>query len=584
MRHVQAHDPLAPLKAAAKLAQKQGVANDPLAWAKLTLPDVKFWSKQLEIITAVDQHSRVAVRACHDSSKSFTAAVIAARWLDTHPAGSARVITTAPTGTQVRAILWVEINQLHEQADLPGRVNQTEWWLGSYLAGIGRKPADYNPAAFQGLHARFPLIIIDEAAGVPTAIIEAAETLATNINAKILMIGNPDDPSSLFADIHANPAKHGYHTIKIAAWDTPNFSGEVVDPLLNEVLLSKEWVETRRTAWGIDHPFWLSKVEAEFPPIDTNSVIKLHDLIAARVPYAERQVSAGVTTNPASASAPFATPVVTDLPFAAVAPSTVTSSADAKPPLGYQGGTPGVVSSATMPFQPGMGRWTVLGVDVAGSESGDETIARLILPANVPTNEARFRSNDPEKVAHFIYTQILTTNPDKLIIDSIGVGFGIIGLVRKLIADAAARVWSTATGHAPVVEGFNGAARSNQPDIYGNQRAELWWETRLLFQQGKVDTSGTDNLETLEAQLIAPRYKIEHGKIWVESKKDIKQRIGRSPDNADAFLYALWDAINSGVVSVATPPPNQVVATRHSFLGMRNNPLAHAARLRNRRG
>jgi hypothetical protein len=117
MRHVQAHDPLAPLKAAAKLAQKQGVANDPLAWAKLTLPDVKFWSKQLEIITAVDQHSRVAVRACHDSSKSFTAAVIAARWLDTHPAGSARVITTAPTGTQVRAILWVEINRRSSDLD-----------------------------------------------------------------------------------------------------------------------------------------------------------------------------------------------------------------------------------------------------------------------------------------------------------------------------------------------------------------------------------------------------------------------------------------------------------------------------------
>jgi hypothetical protein len=557
---IESHDPLAPLRAASKQARKLTVSDDPLGWASLTLPHITFWSKQVEIMEAVDQHSRVAVRACHDSSKSFTASVIASRWLDTHPLGQARVITTAPTATQVRGILWVEINQLHEAADLPGRVNQTEWWIGSYLAGIGRKPADYNPAAFQGLHARYPLIIIDEASGVPTAIIEAAETLATNVNAKILMIGNPDDPSSMFADIHNNPAKHGYHTIKISAWDTPNFTGEPVSQLLHEVLLSKEWVENRRKAWGEDHPFWLSKVEAEFPSIDTKSVIKLHDLVAARVPYAERQ--SGESQSP---------PL---LPL------------DVTP--GTTGNTqPHARVTTTHPdvgLLPGL---RVLGVDVAGSDDGDETVCRLILPQNRPTTEHRFRSSDPEQVAEFIFNTILATYPDKVVVDSVGVGFGIIGLVRHRITErtkSSAASWATSTRRPPIVEGFNGAEQANQFKLYVNKRAELWWEARLLFQRGQVDTSQADDLENLEAQLVVPRYTINKGRIQVEAKADLKSRLGRSPDNADAFLYGIWEAINSSTMVIAKPPQTFMPNMRSaSTFSQRHSQTARSARIPVRR-
>src|SRR6516164_2927713 len=128
------HDMRAAVREAAEQARRQArslaLAGDPVGWASDL--DVLLWSKQQEIMLALEAHDRVAVRSCHDSGKSFVAAVIAARWLDTHPHGQARVITTAPTMTQVRGILWVEINQLHERASLPGRVNQTEWWIGSY--------------------------------------------------------------------------------------------------------------------------------------------------------------------------------------------------------------------------------------------------------------------------------------------------------------------------------------------------------------------------------------------------------------------------------------------------------------------
>jgi hypothetical protein len=529
MKQPKSLDADAPFRQAIKQAQKATQINDPLNWVQTALPSVYLWSKQREILEALTVHNRVAVRACHDSSKSFTAAIAAARWLDVHPIGQARVITTAPTAMQVKGILWVELNQLHANYDLPGRMNQTEWWIGSYLAGVGRKPSDYNPAAFQGMHARYMLIIIDEASGVPNALIDAAETLATNVHARILMIGNPDDPASLFAQIHNDPIKHGYHTIKISAWDTPNFTDEgnpdKQDPItgrpfpneLREVLLSTEWVEARRKAWGEQHPFWLSKVEAEFPPIDTSSVIKLHDLIKARIPFSER-----ANKPPSEVSA---------------IPQT----------------------SAT-----------VLGVDVAGSDTGDETVIRLVTThsntsttnnihqLHKPTVEWRARTADPIEVTDHIVRAIITTMPSQVIIDSIGVGFGILASVKQHEA-----IQSLPANKQPTITGFN-ASQAPHSKEYGNQRAELWWTARTLFQDGMIDTSQADNQMDLEAQLLQPRYFIKKGKIWIEAKEDIKSRIGRSPDNADAFLYALWPSMRSTQIAITPPPRNVQLYQRHS--------------------
>lgn len=512
----------APFHMAKHQALKAANINDPLNWVRIALPGVQLWSKQHEILTSLNEHHRVAVRSCHDSGKSFIASVAAARWLDVHPAGSARVITTAPTAMQVKGILWVEINMLKQAYDLPGRTNQTEWWIGSYLAGVGRKPSDYNPAAFSGLHARYPLIIIDEASGVTPGMIDAVETLATNINARILMIGNPDDPSSTFAKIHEDPQKYGYHTIRISAWDTPNFTDEGQDPdfpdVLREVLLSPEWVEQRRKAWGEQHPFWLSKVEAEFPPIDTMSVIKLTDIVKARVPYSERPTPTG--TNP-----------------------TGTNGAD-------------TTHNATQ------NNIIALGVDVAGSDQGDETILRLVMPGNIPTIEWALRSSDPVLVADFIVSAIIQARPNKVVIDSIGVGFGIIGSVRShpAIAEQPPML-------RPSIIGFNASQSANDKQ-YGNARAKLWWGTRMLFQAGKIDTSQADNQMELEAQLLQPRYHIDKGKIYIEAKEDIKKRIGRSPDNADAFLYALHATMASTTLEIAPQPRNTILATRHNHAAM----------------
>ena len=151
-----------PLAAAALRHRRSLAPPDPVAWVERRLGE-HLWSKQAEIARSVAAHLRTAVQSCHGSGKSYTAARVAAWWLDSHTPGDAFVVSTAPTYSQVRAILWREIGRAHAKGHLIGRVNQSEWWIGDEIVGFGRKPSDYNHEAFQGIHAAAVLVLIDEA-------------------------------------------------------------------------------------------------------------------------------------------------------------------------------------------------------------------------------------------------------------------------------------------------------------------------------------------------------------------------------------------------------------------------------------
>jgi hypothetical protein len=218
---------------------------------------------------------------------------VAAWWLDVHEPGEAFVVTSAPTYAQVRAVLWRYIRRLHKKAGLPGRVNQTEWHIDDELVAFGRKPADHDEAAFQGIHARRVLVILDEACGIPEALWIAADSLTTNPGCVILAIGNPDDPTAHFATI-CDP-NSGWHVIRISAFDSPNLTGEEVPDDLAELLISEAWVDEKRDEWGEDNPIYQAKVEGDFPTQHPLSVVRVADVQACRltdltIPYADEQL------------------------------------------------------------------------------------------------------------------------------------------------------------------------------------------------------------------------------------------------------------------------------------------------------
>lgn len=276
--------------------RRQRWADNPDVWAEEKLGDV-LWSGQREILLSVARNRKTAAATCHEIGKSYDAAIVAAWWLDTHKAGDAFVVTTAPTNVQVKAILWKEIGRAKERGNLAGRVNTVEWKMmvgqREEIVGMGRKPSDYSPAAFQGIHAPYVLLLVDEANGVRGPLWDALDSLMANDDSKVLEIGNPDDPSGEFYE-HCKPGS-GYSVIHIGAFDSPNFTGESMPPKVLKQLIGRTYVEEKRIKWApswkwVDgkgkecakekgvrcvpppdgkmedtHPFWQSKVLGQFP-------------------------------------------------------------------------------------------------------------------------------------------------------------------------------------------------------------------------------------------------------------------------------------------------------------------------------
>ena len=108
-------------------------------------------------------------------------------------------------------------------------------------------------------------------------------------------------------------------------------------------------------------------------------------------------------------------------------------------------------------------------------------------------------------------------------VDSIGVGKGAY--------DALAR-----DGY-PVMPMIGGARPEDEMGNYRNQRAEIYWHLRKLLQEGRVNLP---DFPEMVNELGSIRYsQTASGKtIQVESKTEIKKRLGRSPDRADALVYA----------------------------------------------
>ena len=218
------------------------------------------------------RHLYLAGRSMVPTHNSWTAGMLAAWWIDTHPVGEAIVVSTAPTYKQVHAVLWEEIRKQHRIGGLDGTVNLAdEWTINAQLVGMGRKPADHDAHGFQGIHRRYVLVIIDEACGVPANIYTAVEAITTNADCRILAIGNPDDPNTEFGAI-CKPGS-GWNVIRVRSQDSPNFTGEDVPDALRHLLPTPEWVEDAAKRWGVDSPLYTSKVEGEFPEVGDNTLI-----------------------------------------------------------------------------------------------------------------------------------------------------------------------------------------------------------------------------------------------------------------------------------------------------------------------
>lgn len=93
-----------------------------------------------------------------------------------------------------------------------------------------------------------------------------------------------------------------------------------------------------------------------------------------------------------------------------------------------------------------------------------------------------------------------------------------------------------ASGYSPYAIQFDDK-RSCSPQ-YFNIRAQMWWEMAKWVKTGCLP-----NIPEMVAELATPTYFYSSGKIQIEAKDQVKVRLGRSPDLADALAltFALPD-------------------------------------------
>lgn len=243
---------------------------DPVFFAREVL-GVSLWSRQREIIRSVRDNPRTAVKSCHGSGKSFVSAVTLAWFLWCHP--NSIVATTAPTYRQVEKVLWAEVRQLYRAArrrgfPLPGRLLGAEVKLDDKWFAFGFSTDD--PDRFQGLHADYILVILDEASGIHPDLWGGIEGVLAGGHARLLSIGNPTDPTSQFAREYASLPAGAKFTI--SAFDTPNLKA---GRSIYRGLIQPDWVEDKRRRWGERSPLWQARVLGDFPDQGTDTLFPL---------------------------------------------------------------------------------------------------------------------------------------------------------------------------------------------------------------------------------------------------------------------------------------------------------------------
>ncbi len=92
---------------------------------------------------------------------------------------------------------------------------------------------------------------------------------------------------------------------------------------------------------------------------------------------------------------------------------------------------------------------------------------------------------------------------------------------------------------------------------FTNKRSALWWRFRDLLNPVNGQRVELPPDKALEAELCAPTYKLMANGIKVESKDDIKKRLGRSTDRADAVIMAA-ERFNTLVVKGVITPKYRV--------------------------
>lgn len=435
--------------------------RDPVAYASDVL-GIRLWDKQAEIACAmVPENARVAVRSGHKCGKSTLAVVISYWYYDTFE--DARVQLTAPTDRQVNGILWRDLRRAYQKALIsPGGGPPHD------LARSGLKAPDFREivgftarAAEDAAGVSGPRILycVDESSGVHDRIYEAIHGNLGGGDGRILAISNPTRREGWFFDAFHDQSAD-WRTFHLSSEETPNArSGRLVIP----GLATRQWVNERREAWGVDSPIYKVRVLGQFVDLGEDRVISLDLLGEAEARWDEVAID------------------LSELLHVGVDPA-----------LGGRDET------------------------AVAARRGQKVIALDTWSEGDPRRNA-------ERVMQFVRTHAAMSERPVVKVDKGGEGWRVYAALQQ--------------AQGIELYGIDFGWRPRRPKMFLRLRDELWFVARDWLRDGGTLLSD----RKLEAELTSPKYRTDlRERLVVEPKDEVKKRLGRSPDRADAVVLAIW--------------------------------------------
>lgn len=170
----------------------------------------------------------------------------------------------------------------------------------------------------------------------------------------------------------------------------------------------------------------------------------------------------------------------------------------------------------------------VLGVDVARYGDDLSCIAERI--GNTITELEKWGKEGTMSTAGRVKSALLS---DRANVDTIGIGAGVVDRLTEQGCDV--------TG----VDFRGGTDRTDSSGLKEmlNIRAAAWWNVRELLDPDSEDEPVLlPNDDDLIRDLTSPKYGYTStGKVKIESKESIRDRLERSPDVGDAVVLSFWE-------------------------------------------
>lgn len=485
-------------------------SRNPIGYCQDIL-GVNLTDKQADIARSLlEPPYKVLVRAGHNVGKSFLGACLVNWAFDSFNPGI--VLTTAPTDRQVRDILWKEVRTLRVTAAVRGKLAsgtflqpkscRMETAPNHFAHGFTARDAD----RFQGHHSPFVFILFDEAEGIDPVFWEAFEPMLGGLRYAFLGIYNPTSQSGPTVEAERS-GQFTLHTM--SCLDHPNIAKDIAG--VSEGIIPSA-IRLKRLQEMLES--WSEPASEGVP-----GAVQLADRWYLPGPVAQARL---LGRRPTAG-------------FNAVFPEYLFDEACARSlPL-------------TGPLQ--------IGVDPAWF--GDDDTAIHVRKGGVSLHHQAFNGQDTVRTTDIVQSLALTIgsefsdtllsprNSVIIAVDVVGIGAGVFDQLR-------------ARGFQRVVA-VNTVKVLSEREDYPNLRSALWFGFANECKKGNIALGNLPKavLADLRRELTAPVYTMDvRGRREVEAKDVTKERIGRSPDNADAVLlsYARVGAFEERIVGVVEVP------------------------------